>query len=132
MAWQDWRTATACLSEHLGKTFVGDTSLPEFEILFALRDGGRQRMSVLADASGQSPSRLAHAIRRMERRGLVERVTCRNDKRGVYAQITEDGTATFDRLAPEYFSVVASRWAGKYTPEELDTLMDLVGRIIEK
>ena len=68
--------------------------LGEFELLRALaKPGCAQRMAGLAGAVGLSPSGLTRAIERLERRGLVSRVACQEDRRGAMAELTETGTA---------------------------------------
>lgn len=68
--------------------------LGEFELLRALEyPGCAQRMAGLAGAVGLSPSGLTRAIERLERRGLVYRVACQEDRRGAMAELTAVGTA---------------------------------------
>lgn len=50
-------------------------------------------MGGLAEAVGLSPSGLTRAIERLERRGLVYRVACQEDRRGAMAELTVEGTA---------------------------------------
>ena len=38
-------------------------------------------------------SRLSHQVRRMEARGLVDRVGCKDDRRGAWVGITDAGRA---------------------------------------
>ncbi len=68
--------------------------LGEFELLRALAHPGcAQRMAGLAGAVGLSPSGLTRAIERLEKRGLVNRVACQDDRRGAMAELTEAGNA---------------------------------------
>lgn len=68
--------------------------LSEFDLLRALAQPGcAQRMAGLAGAVGLSPSGLTRAIERLERRGLVSRVACQEDRRGTMAELTVAGTA---------------------------------------
>ncbi len=68
--------------------------LGEFELLRVLAHPGcAQRMAGLAGAVGLSPSGLTRAIERLEKRGLVYRVACPDDRRGAMAELTEAGNA---------------------------------------
>ena len=49
-------------------------------------------MAGLAGTIGLSPSGLTRAIERLERRGLVYRVVCPDDRRGAMAELTEAGS----------------------------------------
>ena len=76
-------------------------SLGEYEILVRLSEvpERRLRMSHLADALAHSRSRLTHTIARMEDNGLVTRFRTPDDRRGVYAQLTERGYAVLEEAA---------------------------------
>ncbi|MFC6542087.1 MarR family winged helix-turn-helix transcriptional regulator [Nonomuraea salmonea] len=76
-------------------------SLNDYEILVNLSEspGRRMRMSELADVTIQSRSRLSHQISRMEAKGLVTREDCRDDRRGTYAVLTDEGWETIQRVA---------------------------------
>lgn len=86
--------------------------LPEYEILVTLSeaDDERIRMSDLATAVHQSRSRLTHTIGRMERSNLVQRVTCPTDKRGVWAELTEDGRSLLHAAAPRHVLAVRANF----------------------
>lgn len=79
-----------------------DISLTEYEILVRLseREGHRMRMAQLADSLAHSRSRVTHTVGRMERQGLVRRISSPEDGRGVLAEMTEDGMATLVQAAP--------------------------------
>jgi DNA-binding Lrp family transcriptional regulator len=49
-------------------------------------------MTGLAGMVGLSPSGLTRAIERLERRGLVHRVACQDDRRGAMAELTAAGS----------------------------------------
>jgi DNA-binding MarR family transcriptional regulator len=78
--------------------------LGEYEILVRLSDAAdhRVRMAELADSVQQSRSRLTHTVGRMEAAGLVERVSCPTDRRGVWAHLTDDGMALLESAAPAH------------------------------
>lgn len=60
----------------------------------------RLRMSDLAELMDFSPSRLSHAMTRIERFDWVRREPCLNDKRVQYAVLTEIGQAVLTDAAP--------------------------------
>lgn len=65
----------------------------DYEILSRLHRNARRamRMSDLASEVGHSPSRLSHAIDRLEGAGLVQRSPSSTDGRGVQASLTDAG-----------------------------------------
>lgn len=99
-------------------------SLNEYSILVCLWEspGRRLRMSELADAVHQSRSRLTHAITRMEAAGRVRRTTCGADRRGVWAELTEEGRELLERAAPEHVASVRRHFVDAGTPEDFAAL----------
>jgi DNA-binding MarR family transcriptional regulator len=64
------------------------------------------RMSDLARDVGFSPSRLSHAVSRMEEAGWVERSRSENDRRGTDATLTELGTQVVEAATPAHLALV--------------------------
>jgi DNA-binding MarR family transcriptional regulator len=80
----------------------------EYEILVMLSEteGQRMRMSELADAVHHSRSRLTHTITRMEKADLVRRTDCPTDRRGVWAELTDQGFELIKEVAPAHVETV--------------------------
>ncbi|MFI6319024.1 MarR family winged helix-turn-helix transcriptional regulator [Nonomuraea sp. NPDC050556] len=108
-------------------------SLNDYEILVNLSEspGHRMRMSDLADATIQSRSRLSHQISRMEAAGLVTRENCKDDRRGTFAVLTEEGWATIQRVAPAHVDGVREHFVDRLTDDQLDALETAYAPIIE-
>lgn len=58
------------------------------------------RMSDLAEAMRSQPSRITHAVARLEEAGHVRRELCAADRRGWFAVLTPEGRAALDQAAP--------------------------------
>lgn len=103
----------------------------DYGVLVALSeaDGERLRMSELADAVVESRSRLSHHIGRMEKRGLVERSSCPDDRRGSWAALTTDGRSAIERLAPHHVAGVRRWFLDHLDAEELATLAAVFTRV---
>jgi DNA-binding MarR family transcriptional regulator len=80
----------------------------DYEILSRLhRAPGRTlRMSDLARDVGFSPSRLSHAVARMEDSGWVLRAPCQTDRRGTEATLTDVGVKVVDEVTPAHLALV--------------------------
>jgi DNA-binding MarR family transcriptional regulator len=135
---QTWRTYLLGAAELLERLDAAlrpyDLSLNEYSILVCLSEipDHRLRMSELADAVHQSRSRLTHTITRMEAAGRVTRTTCGADRRGVWAELTDEGRALLDRAAPAHVASVRRHFVDAGTPEDFaalgrvfDALMDI-------
>ncbi|MEV0592199.1 MarR family winged helix-turn-helix transcriptional regulator [Nonomuraea cavernae] len=108
-------------------------SVNDYEILVNLSESPdrRMRMSDLADATIQSRSRLSHQISRMEAKGLVTREDCRDDRRGTFAVLTEEGWDTIQRVAPDHVASVREHFVDRLTDEQLDALEAAYRPIVE-
>ena len=93
----------------------------DYEILVNLSeaDGHRMRMSDLARSTLQSKSRLSHQITRMEASGLVRRENCQEDRRGLYAVLTEQGWETMREVAPQHVASVRRHFIDRIPADDL-------------
>ncbi|NUT42566.1 MAG: MarR family transcriptional regulator [Thermoactinospora sp.] len=108
-------------------------SLNDYEILVNLSESQerRMRMSDLADATIQSRSRLSHQISRMEAKGLVTREDCRDDRRGTFAVLTDEGWETIQRVAPDHVTSVREHFVDRLTDDQLESLEQAFEPIVE-
>lgn len=123
--WRSYLLGSAVLNERLDAQLrEHDLDLAEYEILVTLSESSdRQlRMAELADAVHQSRSRLTHTVTRMEKRGLIERTTCPVDRRGVWANLTDAGSALLDAAAPSHVECVRRNFVDAVDPEDYAAL----------
>jgi DNA-binding MarR family transcriptional regulator len=66
----------------------------------------RMRMSELAAACDLSLSGMTRIVTRLETRGLVERVKCEEDARGLNAVLTDAGLARLEQAWPTHLASV--------------------------
>ncbi len=83
-------------------------TLTDYEILAALAgaDETRLRMSELADEVFVSRSRLTYRVDRLAEVGFVTREECEDDRRGLWAILTDKGMAALDDATPEHHAEV--------------------------
>jgi DNA-binding MarR family transcriptional regulator len=81
----------------------------EFEVMerLAAPDKDQHRMQELADAVYLSQSALSRLIGRLESEGLVSRAICSEDRRGIFACLTEQGRARYEAAKPSQRRVLA-------------------------
>ncbi|GHC88683.1 MarR family transcriptional regulator [Nocardiopsis terrae] len=103
-------------------------SLIEYGILAHLSEAPRQRMRmrVLAETVIVSRSRLSHQIARLEREGHVRREHCEDDRRGLWAVLTERGASALDRAAPGHAARVRSLMFDRLSDSQVDQLRGIV------
>ena len=104
---QGWRTLAALhglIEAQLERALGGEVELSvvEYTVLDALnrQDGWHMRMQQLARAAALSPSATTRLVTRLEDRGLLTRILCVDDRRGIYAELTEQGQELYERARP--------------------------------
>lgn len=131
-AWRSFITGSRRLYEQLDAELKAHgLNHDDYGVLVALSESpdDRMRMSELADLSVESRSRLSHHIGRLEARGLVERQSCPEDRRGSFAVLTPEGRATIERIAPVHVEGVRRHLLDHLSPAELAVLGDVFGRV---
>jgi DNA-binding MarR family transcriptional regulator len=108
-AWRGLVRMTAQLQARLGRQLAASgLSLADYDVLVPLSEatGGRLRMYELAAHLDWEQSRLSHHLARMQRRGLVAREDCAQDRRGAFVLLTEQGRAVIEQAAPGHVEAV--------------------------
>jgi len=127
-SWRAYRDGTARLLEVLARELEDDAQLSsgEYEVLVRLSEapGRTMRMSEIAHEVAHSRSRLTHTIRRMEEQGLVSRLPCVEDARGVNCTMTEKGWQVLVAAAPSHVQSVRDHLVDVLTPEQFAALGD--------
>lgn len=102
----------------------------EYQVMAGLSDapGCTIRMSALAAFASGSPSRLSHAVARLEKQGFVVRRQAADDPRAVEAVLTREGIAKMKECAPAHVREARRLVIDVLTPTQVEQL----GRIATK
>ena len=126
---QTWRAflgAVQALQTGLDAQLQADAGMPHgyYEILVRLsEEPARQlRMSLLAETTGSSRSRVSHAVAQLEARGWVRREPCPADRRGQLAVLTDDGFRALEAAAPGHVTAVRELLVDRLTAVQLRQL----------
>ncbi|RKR91484.1 DNA-binding MarR family transcriptional regulator [Micromonospora pisi] len=113
---------------------ASDLNLGDYQVLVLLSEapGQRLRMGELAGRLVFSPSRLTYQISSMEKRGLVTRQPCPDDRRGSEAVLTAAGLLTLQRAAPQHAASVREHLMDDLSEAELGTLTRVFERLGER
>jgi DNA-binding MarR family transcriptional regulator len=134
-AWRAYVIASELLRKQLNRELQErhGLALADYEVLVRLsdQDGGRMRMAHLAGEVASSKSRLSHQIGRMETAGLVQRVECGDDARGVFAEITEAGRARLRETAPTHVAGVRAHLVDLLKPSDQVALAEIFERVLD-
>jgi DNA-binding MarR family transcriptional regulator len=106
--------------------------LTEYEVLLRLADqpGRRMRMSAIAGSMVLSQGGTTRLVERLERRGLVRREPCPEDRRGAYAVLTEDGEAVLRAARRTHLAGVRDHFLRHLSAEEMDTIAAAWARLL--
>lgn len=128
-AWRGFMTASRLLFDRLDRELQRDAGVPHtyYEILVRLSEAPdrRLRMSELAESMLSSRSRLSHAAARLEESGWLRRVECETDRRGAFAELTDEGFAALAAAAPGHVAGVREHLLDVLTREQVSQLADL-------
>ena len=106
--------------------------LPWYEVLASLREApeNRLRQVDLAEQVLLSHSGMSRLLDRVEKAGLVERVTCPGDRRSFHVQLTPEGEAMLDQMWPVYARGIAEDFlpALGSDPDEVRQTLEAIGR----
>ena len=130
-SWRAYLRGSRFLEEALDRDLQAHgLQLTEYEILSMLSesDGGRLRMSELADLVVQSRSRLTHTAARLEKRGWVERQSCLSDRRGV-ARADRRGWERLNTIARTHVESVRKHLLDVMGADEFSALGVAMGKV---
>ena len=132
---QGWRTLAALhglIEAELERALQPghDLSVVEYTVLDALsrQDGWHMRMPQLARAAALSSSATTRLVNRLEDRGLLTRILCADDRRGIYTELTA-GRPALDEARPTHDATLERALAEAQEIPELAPLVDALPRL---
>jgi DNA-binding MarR family transcriptional regulator len=128
---QGWRTLAALhglIETELERALTTNVSLSvvEYTVLDALsrQHGWHMRMQQLGRATALSASATTRLVNRLEERGLLTRVLCADDRRGIYTELTAAGQALLADARPVHDETLERALAAARDMPELAPLVD--------
>ncbi|MFV8243517.1 MarR family winged helix-turn-helix transcriptional regulator [Mycolicibacterium peregrinum] len=105
-----------------------ELSVVEFTVLDALsrQDGWHMRMQQLARAAALSSSATTRLVNRLEDRGLLIRILCADDRRGIYTELTPTGVELLAAARPTHDEILREALTEAAEQPELKVLVDAV------
>ena len=127
--WRAYLAASARLHQQLDRDLQQGSGMPHayYMILAMLSESpdGGVKMSELADILNSSPSRLSHAIRKLEELGWIRKDADPGDGRVTYACLTDEGRRMIEAAAPGHVTTVVDSLFDRLTPEQVEQLYDI-------
>jgi len=134
--WRAFIDGAQLLQHRIGRAVQESGTVPTgyYAILVALSEAPnrRMRMGDLAAVTLSSPSRLSHAVGKLEAAGWVERTACGVDGRGLNAVLTDDGLAALESAVPVAAAAVREHFLDVMDPHEREVVTAAFERILER
>ncbi|OBK88249.1 MarR family winged helix-turn-helix transcriptional regulator [Mycolicibacter sinensis] len=122
--WRGYLDSTRLLLRALDRQLATDArlNLSDFEILALLSEAPQQRMRMneLADITVTTRSGVTRAVKRLTDAGWVHQIKCDEDKRGLYAELTEAGMEKLAEAAPGHVEAVRANLFNLLSPREVE------------
>jgi DNA-binding MarR family transcriptional regulator len=132
-AWVRFLRAHAALTRELSAELVAEHGLTinDYEVLLHLARAPEKRMRRvdLADRILLTASGITRLLEGLEGSELVERVLCADDRRVVYARLTDAGSEKLRQASRTHVVGIESLFTGRFSDDELATLSSLLSRL---
>jgi DNA-binding MarR family transcriptional regulator len=133
-AWLRLVAVVELLPGALDAQLRADSGLTHFEylVLAMLSEAPERtlRMTRLAQRTNATLPRLSHVVRRLEDRGLVDRVACPEDGRATNARLTNTGRKALVAAAPGHVGAVRRHVLDPLTREQVEQLRDIADALL--
>jgi len=100
----------------------------EFAVLELLYHKGRQPLQQIGNKILLASGSITYVIDKLEKRGYLARISCPDDRRVTYAEITETGNAFMDDLFPQHEQHL-HELLDSLTVDEKETVIELVKKL---
>ncbi|MEN2768942.1 MarR family winged helix-turn-helix transcriptional regulator [Ornithinibacillus xuwenensis] len=100
----------------------------DFEILEVLYHKGKLTVREVSEAVLINTGSITYVIDKLESKGLLERSNCKDDRRVVYIQITNQGKQLMDEIFPKHQQVIEDMFSD-ITTEEKRVVIDVLKRV---
>jgi MarR family 2-MHQ and catechol resistance regulon transcriptional repressor len=100
-------------------------SLSEFAVLEVLYTKGRIPLQQIGDKILITSGSITYNIDKLERKGLLKRVPGQEDRRVIFAELTDAGNELFDHIFPRHADNLHSKMSGLST-EEKQQVIDML------
>lgn len=122
------RAATAVTAHADADAGRHGLSLGEFASMEALYHKGPLLVGELQRAVLKSSGGITYVVDRLVEKGLVRRRPCPGDRRALYAELTDEGTARMDAIFPAHAAAIHRAVSGLSVAEQRQ-VVDLLKRL---
>lgn len=103
-------------------------NITEFSVLETLYHKGRQTIHQIGKSILISSGSMTYVIDKLEKKELLKRTDCPNDRRAIFITLTPDGEALMEEIMPQYHEFI-NKMFGSLSHEEAEMLVTLLQKI---
>ncbi|MEU8245216.1 MarR family transcriptional regulator [Nonomuraea sp. NPDC048916] len=134
-AWRTTMVAFRLLTDRIERDLQDEVGMPAtyYELLVLLSEAPDHtlRMSELAQWTHSKPSRISHAVNKLEEAGWVRREHYAGDRRGWLTVLTDEGLAALGAAAPRHLESVRANLIDLLTPEQIAQLATISQTVLD-
>jgi len=131
--WQRLSRVHSSISSALEKEMepLAGISLGWYEVLAELKraPGEMLRFQDLAHGAGLTESGASRRLDQMLKAGLIDRLSCPTDRRGVYAHVTPKGNQSYVKAHAIFVSSLDRSLASQMNPEDAEAIRSTLARL---
>ena len=105
-----------------------DLNITEFSVLETLYHKGQQTIHQIGNSILISSGSMTYVIDKLEKKDLLKRTDCPNDRRAIFIVLTPKGEELMDKIMPEYQEFINHMFDSLNT-EEAGMLIELLQKI---
>src|SRR5581483_1203623 len=132
-AWRSYLQSHASILRALDAELVAEEGITtrDYEVLLYLAQAPDRRlpMSALAESTMLTRSGITRLVDGLVEAGLIERVSCQNDARVSYAQLTDNGYEKLRQAGCTHIASVRRLFLAHFSEDETATLAHLLSRL---
>ncbi|WP_081772862.1 MarR family winged helix-turn-helix transcriptional regulator [Bacillus sp. EB01] len=103
-------------------------NVTEFSVLEVLYQKGTLTIQQICQNVLISSGSMTYVIDKLEKRGLLKRNACPNDRRAIHISLTQDGLNLMDTIMPKYLDMVDGLFEA-LDHEEAETFLKLLKKV---
>jgi DNA-binding MarR family transcriptional regulator len=131
--WEGLTRAHSTMSAAIEKDMLPEAGMPLgwYEVLLHLSrtPQGLMRYQDLAKVAGITDSGASRRLEQMVKAGLLDRVSCPTDRRGVYAHLTPAGRAGFEKAHAVFLRSLDRNLASHLETDDADAMSAALSRL---
>lgn len=110
---------------------VNKLNITEFSVLEVLHFKGKQTIQQIGKSILISSGSMTYVIDKLEKKGLLNRIDCPNDRRVIHVVLTEDGMSFMKKIMPNHRDLIDNMF-GDLTDQESQTMVKLLKKVRER